>query len=395
MIDNQPVVPELKYRRNFASYTSSLRRGVLHQNKQTIPPLYSLFSFTPIHQYHQDPRHTQISFTDMPEPLDVDVTDNGLQDPRPRGTWSDWLQAFFSGITASVMVAVFAYTYVLWKENPWSQEYFDNMLEEIVTAPYNPITPEKYVTRQQHGNLSANLRTFANSGGENGFFMLVGESGSGKTTLMRTLLRNEYKEGVLELTLSATEMVIGRAKGVPFLKQIQASVYSLFGECPERSKRFPGFINFVNHANEVRKKAKKDAHQLIIYITLESKDELDFDTMKEFGKAFGSVATLLSSKTGSCKTIVEFSKPAISDHIRWYRGSDQSNFEVNAMTEDEFQDIGAQLLDVSEDKQTISVPYLEHYHNWLGGHTKTLKKLSGDAKIASMRTILLPFCNAY
>ena len=53
------------------------------------------------------------------------------------------------------------------------------------------------------------------------------------------------------------------------------------------------FLDF-KHANDVREKAKgKDAHPLIIYINLESKKDLDYDTMMEFSNALGSESTLL------------------------------------------------------------------------------------------------------
>ena len=164
-------------------------------------------------------------------------------------------------------------------------------------------------------------------------------------------------------------------------------MYELFGTCATHTKALPGFLHFVKHANEVRKRTRKDSHPLIIYFNLESKEDIDFDTMKDLGACFGSVATMLSSKTDSCMTIVEFSKPAISHNIRRLRGSDQTHFEVNAMTEDEFLKIGKQVLNVSKDEQNITGPYLKHYHDWLGGHTTTLTDLATEAQPASMHTL--------
>ena len=259
------------------------------------------------------------------------------------------------------------------------------MLTEIVTAPYNPKTPKKYIARQQQGSLSTKLRRYVNKdSAKGGFFMLIGESGSGKTTLMRSLLQEEYGEGVVEVSMSAKHMV-ERVKESTFISQLHRSVYDAFGACADHPKRLSGFLQFIKHAKKVRQRARKDAHPLVLYITLESKDDLDFDTMVAFARSFGSQATMLSSKTDSCKTILEFSNTAISDYIRRLRPSDQTPFEVNAMTEDEFQEIGKQVLNVSNDEQNMTAPYLKYYHDWIGGHTKILTELSAaQAKRASM-----------
>ena len=144
----------------------------------------------------------------------------------------------------------------------------------------------------------------------------------------------------------------------------------------------------MKHANDVREKAKgKDAHPLIIYINLESKKDLDYDTMMDFADSLGSQATMLSSKTHSCETIVELSHTAMSDDIKKMRPSDQTPFEVNAMTEDEFLKIGKQVLKVSKDEQKLVDEYLKYYHDWLGGHTKTLTDLATEAQPASMHTL--------
>ena len=273
-----------------------------------------------------------------------------------------------------------------------TQAYLDDMLREIVTANYTPTIFDQvpgqdrgYISRQQDDALRKSVRDNID-GVTHGFLMLVGESGSGKTTLMQNLLKNEYKEGVLELSLSA-ETLINRSvtHGKSFIDQIKEGVWEKFAECATHPKRHRNFLDFVKHANNIRKKARgEDAHPLIIYIALESKKDLKYDTMMEFAGAFGSVATMLSSKAKSCKTIVEFSKSAISDDIKRLRGSDQIDFEVNAMTEDEFLKIGKQVLKVSNDDRNLVDQYLKYYHDWLGGHTKTLTDLSKSAKIASM-----------
>ena len=53
------------------------------------------------------------------------------------------------------------------------------------------------------------------------------------------------------------------------------------------------------------------------------------------------------------------------------------------MTETEFQEIGKQVLNV-KDPQNLVPPFLEHYHNWLGGHTKGLLQLEkGENSVKS------------
>ena len=284
---------------------------------------------------------------------------------------------------------------------PGTQYELDEMLKTIVTAPYNPIIFGKeagtkddaegrtYIPRHQDEDLRKELRKNIN-GERDGFFMLVGESGSGRTTLMQTLLQKEYKEGVLEVSLSAEDMIKRREDKKSFSRQLEEEVFAKFGEKCYKHRKIAGrsLIDFVKHANDVREKAKgKDAHPLIIYINLESKKDLDYDTMMEFSNALGSESTLLSSKTHSCKTIVELSHTAMSDYIKRLRPSDQTPFEVNAMTEDEFLKIGKQVLKVSKDEQKLVDEYLKYYHDWLGGHTKTLTDLATEAQPASMHTL--------
>ena len=275
-----------------------------------------------------------------------------------------------------------------YKKSEWGLYY---ALRKIVTAKYipdNSATPMKdYVTRHQETKLAQDLHKYLNNA-RGGFFMLVGESGSGRTTLMQTLLQKEYKEGVLELSLSAEDMIKRNAEGKPFVDQLDESVRNLFHNCADHPKRRKNITDFVGHADKIRRETKgKDAHPLIIYITLESKEALEYDTMMEFSGAFGSLGTLLSSKTHSCKTIVELSHTAMSDDIKKMRISDQADFEVNAMTEDEFLKIGKQVLKVSKDEQNLVDEYLKYYHDWLGGHTRTLTDLATEAQPASMHTL--------
>ena len=268
-----------------------------------------------------------------------------------------------------------------------TQAYLDKMLKKIVTAKYNPEGPV-YIDREQDRNLKEKLKKYIErSDTAYGFFMLIGESGSGKTTMMRHRLKEDYKEGVLEVTLTARKILHRlREKSDPVDSQIEEEVLKKFGEeCWKHKAACNGFVDFVAQANKVRMEAKKgkNAHPLIIYITLESKNDLDYETMIEFADSFSSVATMLSSKTNSCKTIVEFSKSAISDHVIRLRPSDQKSFEVNAMTEDEFLKIGPQFLG-KEDPQDLKGPYLKYYHDWLGGHTKTLVGLAEGVEEKSM-----------
>ena len=298
-----------------------------------------------------------------------------------------WLWDAFCAVgigLGTVQIASVFYTHgkELWDEyqirhyGPETQYHLDKMLEDIVTAGYNPDTPKDYIKRQQDDDLKGSLEKYLNNP-RGGFFMLVGESGSGRTTLMQTLLQKEYKEGVLEVSLSAEDMIKRSVThGKSFIAQLEEGVREKFVECSTHPKRHRNLLDFVKHAKNVRKKAKgKDAHPLIIYINLESKKDLDYDTMMDFAGALGSKATMLSSKTHSCKTIVELSHTAMSDDIKRLRPSDQTPFEVSAMTEDEFLKIGKQVLKVSKDEQKLVDEYLKYYHDWLGGHTKTLAGL--------------------
>ena len=304
----------------------------------------------------------------------------------------------------SVQVGSIFYTHgkELWDEykirnyGPETQYHFDKMLKDIVTENYNPDTPKDYVLRQQDDDLKSTLEKYLNNP-RGGFFMLVGESGSGKTTLMQNLLHNEYKEGVLELSLSAETMIKRSAThGKSFIDQLEEGVWEMFMECATHPKRHRNLLDFVKHAKNIRKKARgEDAHPLIIYITLESKKDLDYETMMDFAGAFSSVATLLSSKAKSCKTIVGFSKTAMSDDIRRLRPSDQTPFEVKAMTADEFLEIGKQVLKISNDKKDLADQYLKYYHDWLGGQTKTLAGLVEEgAGSGSMHRFCCLFCTS-
>ena len=105
-----------------------------------------------------------------------------------------------------------------------TQEYLDKMLKKIVTASYEPEGPV-YVDREQDTDLQEDLQEYVESGGASGFFMLIGDSGSGKTTMMRHRLKEDYKEGVLEVTLTASNILNRlREKSDPVYLQIEEEV---------------------------------------------------------------------------------------------------------------------------------------------------------------------------
>eukprot|EP00754_Rhynchopus_humris_P033858 Rhum_TRINITY_DN15487_c4_g1::Rhum_TRINITY_DN15487_c4_g1_i1::g.159290::m.159290 len=58
------------------------------------------------------------------------------------------------------------------------------------------------------------------------------------------------------------------------------------------------------------------------------------------------------------------------------------------MTEDEFLRIGKLALGNPRDPQGVLEPFLKHYHDWLGGQTKTLRMLSdkGIERLAAEAT---------
>ena len=272
-----------------------------------------------------------------------------------------------------------------------TQEYFDKMLEDIVTAKYEPEVPNgrEYVPRQQDSTLEKDLGD--NTASDTHFFMLTGESGSGKTTMMQHLLKKNYKEGVIFVAVNADKL--SKVPSNMMRDVVEEAVLRKFKECKDHPRHHPDFTDFIKHANEVRKSAKakekEKAHPLIIYITLDTKiTKLSYEAMHDIAVAVGGMASDLSSKRNCCKTILEFSKTGISDALKNIR-TDFARFEVGAMTEEELLAIGKQLvvkgpqdLAMSEakrnellaekDPQNLIEPYLKHYHDWLGGQTKTL-----------------------
>ena len=317
--------------------------------------------------------------------------------------WKSWVKRLAVAAAPGVFTCTVVLACLKYEANygRGTQYELDEMLRRVVTAPYAPgsdATPTKtYVSRQDDDCLREALREWLSINGDDGglndcdggFFMVVGESGSGRTTLMQTLLQKEYKEGVLEVSLSAEDMIKRRDEDkISFIRQLHDRVWELFEDCTNLRKRWYNLRRFVIHASNIYEKAKgKDAHPLIIYINLESKKDLDYDTMMDFAGALGGFRTMLSSKTESCKIIVELSHTAISDEIKFFRPSHRNYFEVNAMTEDEFLKIGKQVLKVSKDEQKLVDEYLKYYHDWLGGHTKTLTDLATEAQPASMHTL--------
>ena len=226
--------------------------------------------------------------------------------------------------------------------------------------------------------------------------------------MMQNLLTNEYKEGVLFVTIDSG--VLQKAHedgGVGVRDMIEASVLKKFtAPCYKHPKALDDFADFIKHANQVRTrkaeaeaekaeagKAKgKDAHPLIIYITLDSKkNKLSYESMVAIAESVGGMASDLSSKHQCCKTILEFSKTGISDTLREVRTHEFDRFDVDAMTETEFQAIGKQLMKM-KDPQNLVEPYLQYYHDWLGGHTKTLMGLVKEAaKNQSMHSLCCLF----
>ena len=292
-----------------------------------------------------------------------------------------------------------------------TQAYLDNMLVKIVTAPYEPEVPigREYVPRQQDGKLEKDLGD--NIAKNHYFFMLTGESGSGKTTMMQHLLKKNYKEGVIFVAVNADKLA--KVPSNMMRDVVEAAVLKKFEECKDHPRHKPDFTDFIKHANEVRKRAKakekEKAHPLIIYITLDTKNaKLSYDTMHDIAVAVGGMASDLSSKRNCCKTILEFSKTGISDTLKTIR-TDFGRFEVDAMTEEELLAIGKQLVlegpqDLAmpeaellemrkkKDPQNLIEPYLKHYHDWLGGQTKTLVGfVEGGMRSQSMHSLCCLF----
>ena len=293
------------------------------------------------------------------------------------------------GAAATGSVGAVAYWYDRWY-GLQSEYHLDKMLKKIVTASYEPEVPNgrDYVPRQQDDALEKDLQE--NIASDTDFFLLMGESGSGKTTMMQHLLKKKYDEGVIFVMVNADELA--KVPSYKVRAVVEAAVLKQFGECKDHPRHHPGFTGFIQHANEVRKRAKKGkkAHPLIIYITLDTKEatKLSYETMGDIAVAVGGMASDLSSKQNCCKTILEFSKTGISDTLKRIR-TDFDRFEVGAMTEEELLAIGEQLvlkgplyLAMTEaerkaflakkDPQNLIGPYLKHYHDWLGGQTKTL-----------------------
>ena len=284
-----------------------------------------------------------------------------------------------------------------------TQNEFDNMLKKIVMAKYTPeVVPTEYIDRAQDEALRERLQNYITDQGK--FFMLMGESGSGKTTMMQNLLKNEYGEGVIFVKVNSTKL-LNKDPGEQG-EVLEEAVRRKFIGCAKHPRGLDyDFLDFIGHANQVRleavKKVKKAGrkgkdHPLILYITLDSKDDkLPYETMAGIAKSFGVLAGDLSDQD-CCRTILEFSKTAISDKVGDIRPRCE-HFQVDAMTEGEFSKIGKQVLGVKEDPHNVASEYLEYYHNWLGGHTKALSVSQGKGvKSQSMHSCLCYLCyNCY
>ena len=311
--------------------------------------------------------------------------------PKKEG-WQLVGEKVFQGVVSIVGLAGASWlAYDSYIKTPY---YLDKMLRDVVTAKYDPELPEgmTYIEREQDDKLKADLHENIYHG--NGFFMVMGESGSGKTTMMHNLLKKEYEDGVIFVKINAVNLVnVPKNKLTSVFEEF---VLEQFRGCKNHPRREPSFDNFIGHANDVRLKNQKKwlrnmwyktkEHPLIIYITLDTKDtKLEHETMQAIAVAVGGMASKLSSQANKCKTILEFSKTGISDHVLELRG-DYDDFAVKAMTETEFQEIGKQVLKV-KDPQNLVPLYLEHYHNWLGGHTKGLLQLEKGEKSARSRSM--------
>ena len=262
--------------------------------------------------------------------------------------------------------AVAAYTAPLLEEHPESQAFFDNELEKIVTARFMPDVAARriYVPRVQENEVKKRLHETVESRAD--VFVLYGERGTGKSTLMLELLKREYKEGVLfvALVLHADTRSFDEVT-----QRLEAAVLDKFGRCKDHCARPYAFVDFIRYANEVRERAMGEkAHPLILYISLNPHSTSDFSykATVAVARAISLVASALS--TTSCVTIVDVST-GISDVLSMQMGIDRFRFfEVGAMPEDEFLQIGRQLLRV-EDPQHLVEPYLKYVHDWLGQTT--------------------------
>ena len=277
--------------------------------------------------------------------------------------------------------------------------YLDKMLRDVVTTKYDPEMPEgmTYIKRAQDDDLKEKLYKNFYGSRARGFFMLMGESGSGKTTMMQNLLLKEYEDGVIFVKINAVNLVNVPIQDITGV--FEETVLRKFADCKNHPRRKLDFDDFIGHANGVWLKSqkrwqtwlsnmwyKKKEHPLIIYITLDTKDtKLEHETMQAIAVAVGGMASKLSSQANKCRTILEFSKTGISDHVQQVRG-DYDDFEVNAMTETEFQEIGKQVLNV-EDPENLVEPYLKYYHDWLGGHTKGLVQLDTGKEPAGPKSM--------
>ena len=260
--------------------------------------------------------------------------------------------------------AVAAYTAPL-EEHPESQAFFDNELEKIVTARFKPDVAAGgvYVPRVQENEVKKRLHKTI--GSRAGVFVLYGERGTGKSTLMQELLKREYKEGVLvvPLVLRADTRSYDEVR-----QRLEAVVLGKFGRCKDHCARRHTFVDFIRYANEVRERAMGEkAHPLIFYISLDRHSTPDFSY-----KATVAVARAISHVASALSTTIVDVSTGISDVLSMQEGIDRFRFfEVGAIPEDEFLQIGRQRLSV-EDPQHLVEPYLKYLHDWLGGQTTPL-----------------------
>ena len=318
---------------------------------------------------------------ELGEKLDALALKLDASTQQPQNTARTMMTAFRTGLFACIPLAIqigaAAVTYtapqrtseqtVPWQgKNPESQAFFDNELEKIVTTRFKPDVAAGgiYVPRVQENEVKKRLHKTI--GSRAGVFVLYGERGTGKSTLMQELLKREYKEGVLvvPLVLRADTRSYDEVR-----QRLEAVVLGKFGRCKDHCARPHTFVDFIRYANEVRERAMGEkAHPLIFYISLDrhsSTPDFSYKATVAVARAIRRVASALST------TIVDVST-GISDVLSMQEGIDRFRFfEVGAIPEDEFLQIGRQRLSV-EDPQHLVEPYLKYLHDWLGGQTTPL-----------------------
>ena len=284
--------------------------------------------------------------------------------------------------TVASIVLLIGAMWVLYTNFTQTRYHYDWVLRDLVTAPYVPTIPKHYVERGQEEELKKELHETMH--GNSGFFMLVGESGSGKTVAMQKILRDEYGEGVVKVDINTADLAKDPDGAYGLL---ESAVLKPFEACTTHEAHKFHLNSFIAHANKVRKQAVgENAHSLILYITLDSKDSaLTYHAMVRMGVAIDQKAESLTKRESKrCNIIVEVSKTPIWDTVQAVF-SYYNAFEVNAMTEGEFLQIAGKEALGLEDPEDLMGEYLTHYHNWLGGHVTTLQRSIAKGDVGNLR----------